>query len=170
MGMVDKLLHIIDSISEWTGKTVSFGILLLALIVGYEVAARYLFKSPTLWVHEVSVMFFGTFIIIGGAYTALKGMHVNMDLVHNALSPRIRALLDVLTFFIALPFLGVLLWVGGKSAWKSVMVLEHASTQWGPPIYPFRVMLPLGALLLLLQLVAKLIRDLRILFTKKENR
>jgi TRAP-type mannitol/chloroaromatic compound transport system permease small subunit len=97
-------------------------------------------------------------------------MHVNMDLVHNALSPRIRALVDVLTFFIAMPFLGVLLWVGGKSAWKSVMVLEHASTQWGPPIYPFRVMLPLGALLLLLQLVAKLIRDLRILFTKKENK
>lgn len=170
MGMVDKLLHIIDSISEWTGKTVSFGIFLLALIVGYEVAARYLFKSPTLWVHEVSVMFFGTFIIIGGAYTALTGMHVNMDLVHNALSPRIRALVDVLTFFIALPFLGVLLWVGGKSAWKSVMVLEHASTQWGPPIYPFRIMLPLGALLLLLQLVAKLIRDLRILFSRKETK
>jgi len=170
MGMVDKVLGLIDSISEWTGKTVSFGILLLALIVGYDVVVRYLFNSPTRWVPETSEMLFGTFIIIGGAYTALKNGHVNMDLLHKTLSLRVRTLLDVLTFFVALAFLGVLLWHGGKTALKSVMVLEHASTQWGPPIYPVRVMLPLGALLLILQLVAKFIRDLRTLFTGKENK
>ena len=168
MRIVNKFLHSIDSLSEWTGKAVSFFIFLLALIVGYEVVARYLFRSPTLWVHEISAMFFGTFIIIGGAYTALRGGHVNMDLVHKALGTRARALLDILTFSLALAFLAVLLWKGGATAWKSIKTLEHASTQWGPPIYPFRVMLPLGALLLLLQLIAKFIRDIRILISGKE--
>jgi TRAP-type mannitol/chloroaromatic compound transport system permease small subunit len=169
MGKVDKFLRVIDSLSEWTGKAVSFFIFLLALIVGYEVVVRYLFKSPTLWVHETSAMFFGTFIIIGGAYTALKGGHVNMDLIHKALGTRARALLDILTFSLALAFLSALLWKGGATAWKSVKTLEHASTQWGPPIFQFRVMLPLGALLLLLQLIAKFIRDLRTLITGKED-
>lgn len=168
MGIIDKCLHVIDAISEWTGKAVSFFIFLLALIVGYEVVARYVFKSPTLWVHEISVMLFGTFIIIGGAYTALKGGHVNMDLVHKALGTRTRALLDILTFTLTLVFLSALLWKGGGAAWKSVRTLEHASTQWAPPLYPFRVMLPLGAALLLLQSIAKLIRDFRTLITGKE--
>lgn len=168
MGIVDKFLHVIDALSEWTGKAVSFFIFLLACIVGYEVIARYLFKSPTLWVHETSAMFFGTFIIIGGAYTALSGGHVNMDLLHKALGTRTRAFVDILTFSLALAFLGALVWKGGASAWKSVKTLEHASTQWGPPIYHFRVMLPLGALLLLLQVIAKLIRDFRTLISGKE--
>ena len=92
-----------------------------------------------------------------------------MDLIHKALGTRARALLDILTFSLALAFLSALLWKGGATAWKSVKTLEHASTQWGPPIFQFRVMLPLGALLLLLQLIAKFIRDLRTLITGKED-
>jgi len=168
MRKLDKILNIIDQISEWSGKTVSFFICALALIVGYEVVARYIFKSPTLWVHETSAMMFGTFIIIGGAFTAYMGGHVNMDLVQNLLSTRIRALVNVLTFFIAFAFLSAIIWKGGVTAWKSVKMLEHASTQWGPPIYQFRVMLPLGAILLLLQLIAKLIRDIGVLISGKE--
>jgi len=166
--MLDKILSVIDAISEWSGKIVSFLILLLALLIGYEVVVRYIFKSPTLWAHELSSMIFGTFIIIGGAFTALKNSHVNMDLVHRSLRTRSRALLDLLTFFIALAFMLTLLWFGGKSAIKSVMTLEHASTQWAPPLYPFRLMLPLGAFLLILQLIAKFIRNLRTLITGRE--
>lgn len=168
MGKLDKFLRIIDLISEWTGKTVSLFIFLLALIVGYEVVSRYLFKSPTIWVHEVSAMLFGTFIIIGGAFTALKGGHVNMDLLYKSLSLRVRIFLDLLMFLVILAFLGAIIWKGGSTAWKSVKLLEHASTQWGPPIYPFKVMLPLGAILLLLQMIAKFIRDFRTLTTGKE--
>lgn len=166
--MLDKILSVIDAISEWSGKIVSALIVILALIIGYEVVVRYVFKSPTLWVHELSTMIFGTFIIIGGAFTALKDSHVNMDLVHRSLGTRSQAFLDTLTFFIALAFMLTLLWFGGKSAIKSVMTLEHASTQWAPPLYPFRLMLPLGALLLTLQLIAKFIRNLRTLIRGKE--
>jgi len=167
MGKLDKTLGFIDSLSEWTGKAVSFLLFLLTVIVGYEVVSRYVFQSPTIWVHEMSAMLFGTFIIIGGAYTAYRGGHVNMDLVYRAFSPRVRALLDMVTFLVALVFLWALLWKGGVTAWKSIKMVEHASTQWGPPIYPFRVMLPLGAFLLLLQLIAKFIRDCRTLITGK---
>ena len=168
MGTILKFLRIIDSVSDWSGRVVCYLILFLALIVGYEVVARYAFDSPTVWVNELSTMFFGTFIIMGGAYTAFKGGHVNMDVIYGSFRPRIKALIDVITIFLAFIFVGVLVWKGWEAAWRSIKLMEHASTQWGPPLYPFRIMLPLGAFLLFFQLIAKFIRDIITLATGKE--
>jgi TRAP-type mannitol/chloroaromatic compound transport system permease small subunit len=165
MEVLKRILSLIDSINEWVGKTFSFLVLILALIVGYEIVMRYGFNRPTIWVNEMSAMLFGAFTILGGAFTARYNGHVGMDVVYGQLSERGRAILDVISFFLLfLPFLGVLVWKGSTSAWYSVMILEHDSTQWGPPLYPIRIMLPLGGFLFLLQASAKLIRDLMILF------
>ena len=45
-----KILGAIDALSEWTGKAVSFLILGLALVIGYEVIMRYGLSNPTTWV------------------------------------------------------------------------------------------------------------------------
>jgi TRAP-type mannitol/chloroaromatic compound transport system permease small subunit len=165
MQTLKRILSLIDSSSEWVGKTFSYLLLILALIVGYEIVMRYVFNRPTIWVNELSVMLFGSFMILAGAFTARYNGHVGMDIVYALLSARARAVLDVISFFLLfVPLLGVLVWKGGASAWKSVMMLEHDSSQWGPPLYPIRIMLPLGALLFLLQASAKLVRDLIVLF------
>lgn len=169
MEHIFRYLRFIDLISEWSGRVVSYLIFFLALLVGYDVVVRYVFNKPTIWGYELSVMFFGTFALLGGAYTALEGGHVNMDVVYGLFPLRIKALLDVITFFIAFAFVGVLVWKGWETAWQSIKILEENSTLWGPPIYPFRTMLPLGAFLLLLQLIAKFIRDLITLITGKES-
>jgi TRAP-type mannitol/chloroaromatic compound transport system permease small subunit len=160
----EGLLGLIDRLSEAVGKGAGFLIVTLALTVCYDVVKRYVFGQPTVWAQELSAMMFGTFIILGGAYTAKDQKHVNMDILYSRFSKRGRAILDIITFFVlTLPFLGVLLWKGGEGAWRSLVALERDSSQWGPPLYPFRIMLPLGALLFLLQAAAKLFRDFRIL-------
>jgi len=170
MEKITKILRFVDSLSEWTGKAVSFFIFALAAIVGYEVVMRYVFNRPTVWVNDLSAMFFGTFIIIGGAYTLRDGGHVNMDVIYGRFSSKRKAFFDLFTFVIlTLPFLGVMLWMGWGTAWKSLITLERDSTQWGPPIYPFRLMLPLGAFLILLQALAKFVRDLMIVIKGGEE-
>ncbi|MEW6668779.1 MAG: TRAP transporter small permease subunit [Thermodesulfobacteriota bacterium] len=160
MKNLDRALSWVDSLNEWVGKAFSYLILVLALIVGYEIVMRYVFNSPTVWVNEMSAMLFGAFMIVGGAFTARYNGHVGMDIVYGMLSVRWRAVLDVFSFFILfVPLLGVLVWKGGTAAWHSVLTLEHDSSQWGPPLYPLRIMLPLGAFLFLLQASAKMIRD-----------
>lgn len=160
-----KILRSIDALSEWTGKAVSFLILGLALVIGYEVVMRYGLNRPTVWVHEFSVMLFGTAMIIGGAYALRFNGHITMDIVYGMFSERGKAILDVITYFaLTLPFILVLMWYGGERAWRSLITLEHDSTQWGPPLYPLRIMLPLGAFLLFLQSLAKLARDFVIIF------
>jgi TRAP-type mannitol/chloroaromatic compound transport system permease small subunit len=49
---------------------------------------------------------------------------------------------------------------GGSLAWESVSIWEHSNSAWGVALYPFKMMIPLGALFLLLQGLAKLIRDI----------
>ena len=163
-----KPLALIDSLSEHTGNLVAYLIPLLAVVEVYEVMARYVFDAPTIWASEFSAMLFGAFILLGGADTLRRGGHVNMDIVYSRLSVRGRALMDILTFLLFLAFIGVLLWKGWETAWRSLKLLEHDSTEWGPPLYPFKLLLPLGALLVLLQGLAKLVRDFGVLLRGDE--
>ena len=66
-------LKTIDQISEQSGKAVSFLVIFLTGVILYEIFARYLFKSPTIWAHEVAQMIYGAYVILLGAYALRKG-------------------------------------------------------------------------------------------------
>ena len=161
---MNNVLRFIDLLSQITGKITSFLIIAMSLIIGFEVVARYIFKSPTIWAHEVSAMVFGAYIILGGAYTLQTKGHVNVDVLYGAFSARWRALIDILTFWIFALFCVALVWKGGEIGLKSLHFLERSGTVWNPPVYHMKILIPVGCLLLLLQGLSKFIRDLRTLF------
>ena len=161
--IIKKVIGGIDAVNERTGKVASFLMPLLIIFETYEVISRYAFGHPTIWITELSAMIFGAFILLGGGYTLRHGAHANMDILYGLLPKRGKALLDLITFFLFLAFVGVLFWQGGQMAWRSVAMLERDSTEWAPPLYYFKMMLPIGAGLLLLQGVAKFLKDLIIL-------
>ena len=162
------LLRAIDSINEGVGKVASPLVVLMAALIGIEVVLRYCFNSPTVWAHETTQYIYGTFIILSGGYVLLHKGHVPMDLLYNRLSPRKRALVDVITAMLFFFFCVLLVWKGGVMAWKAISNLEHSRTVWSPPLYPIKAMIPIGATLLLIQGLAKFIRDLGHLITGKE--
>ncbi len=166
---MEKYLKAIDQISEKSGKAVSFLILFLVGVIIYEVVARYLFKSPTNWAHEISQMIYGAYVILLGAYVLNRGGHVNVDLLYGRFQPRTRAIIDLFTWLLFFYFCGLLLWKGGEMAWDSFVFRETDSTSFAPPLYPIKMMIPLGALLILLQGLAKFIRDLTFAVTGKEQ-
>lgn len=158
--LVKNVARGIDVVNDVMGKIVSFFIPALILFETYEVLARYLFGRPTIWINELSAMLFGACILIGGGFTLYYEGHANMDIVYGLFSKRARAIIDLITFFLFLSFIGVLFWKGWEMAWRSLISLEHDSTEWGPPIYYFKLTLPLGALLLLLQGFGKFLKNL----------
>lgn len=163
-----RLLRIMDHISNWSGKIASFLILAMIVIVGYEVVLRYVFDRPTLWAHESAQFVFGAMSIMGGAYVLYRGAHVKMDVVYSRCSPRKKAILDLITAPIFFCFAVVLLWTSGEIAWESLQELERSNSQWRPPIYPIKMLIPVAALLLLLQGIAKFVRDIFTGITGKE--
>jgi TRAP-type mannitol/chloroaromatic compound transport system permease small subunit len=155
-----RLLYIIATVNEWVGKVVSLWIIALIGIVLFEVVMRYVFNRPTIWVHETSVYIYGAMWILVGGLVLLRNRMVNMEIFYVRLSPRGRAIMDLCTFFFAFAYTAVLLWTSWNSAWDSVLWQEHSETAWRVPYYPFRLMLPIGAFLLLMQLISRFIKDL----------
>lgn len=154
------LLKAIDTTSEWTGKIVSFFIYIGIGVLVFEVLMRYAFNAPTIWAHGVSMRFFAVYYILLGAYTFYKQAHVRVDVVYNRLSLRGRAILDVATASLLFASCIALIWYGIPYTAKSFALLETDNTPFHAPMYPIKLMIPLGAFLLLLQGLAKFYRDL----------
>ncbi len=165
MPLMTRYLAYVDRISEEVGKAISWLCLAMILVLIYEVSARYLFNSPTSWAHESTTMLYGSFCIIAGAYTHRHHGHVRSEVIYNLFPTRGKALLDVLTGMLGLLVFGVFFWITANYAWDSWLMREISSkSTWGPPVYPFKAMLPLAIALMMLQSLAHLLRDLAVLF------
>jgi len=158
--MARSLLKIIDCISEWAGKCTSFLILPGIAILAWEVISRYGFNHPTMWAHGTSQRLFAAYYILGGAYVLRYRDHVNVDIIYFRFSPRVKAILDCITSVAFFAFCGVLLWQGLEFALTSLAQLEPDDTPWRAPIYPVKLMIPVGALLILIQGLANFFRNL----------
>ena len=159
MHKIERFLSFIDSINEWGGRIFCFLIIPIIGIVMLEVMLRYVFNAPTIWAHETSTMIFGAHFALGGAYTLLHRGHVNVDILYGRFPPRGQAIIDLITSTLFFLFCGLMLWKGAEFAWASILGRETSYTVWGPPLYPLKAVIPIAAFLLLLQGLAKFIRD-----------
>lgn len=158
---MEKILRIIDKVNDTIGRIASYLILLIIAIVCFEVFMRYFLNAPTTWVFELSSMTFGTYIVMAGGFTYYLDAHVRMDLLYNKMSPRRRALSDSITFIFTATFCVALIWKGYERAVFAIINSETSNTIWNPSLIPIKTILPIGAVFLFLQAIAKFIRDLR---------
>lgn len=164
--MLERILKMIDAINNGIGHILSYFLFLFFGLLLMEVFLRYFFNSPTVWANELSQMLFGAYAVLGGGYILMTGGHVNVDIVHSRLSKKQKALLDIVSSTLFFLFCGMLLVYGGSLAWDSLSRFEHSQSAWNPPLYPAKLAIPLAAVLLILQGIAKLIRDFLILLGK----
>ena len=160
MKILSRILYVVDQTSEWIGRIVAFLIVPIIILVCFDVIMRYALNMPTNWAHELSYFMFGTLWMLGGAFALKNENHVKMEVFYNRLSPRKRATLDLITAPVFFLFVVILIWKGGEFAWSSLSRLEHSNSFWGPPLYPIKMMIPLGGFLLFLQGLVKFIRDM----------
>lgn len=99
----------IDRLSLTCGEFVSYWAVIAVLVYYYEVIARYVFNSPTNWAHESMYLMFGMQYLIAGAYAMLTESHVRVDVFYAPLSPRRKAIVDLLTSVFFFIFAGTLL-------------------------------------------------------------
>jgi TRAP-type mannitol/chloroaromatic compound transport system permease small subunit len=156
---------------EWLtvriGEYVAYWAILSVFVYYYEVIARFVFNSPTNWVHESMFLMFGMQYMLCGAYAYREDQHVRVDVVYAKFSPRGKAAADLFTSIFFFIFIGTMLWTGGRFALDSINFNEHSFTEWGIEYWPVKLSIPIGAALLLLQGLARLIKDVRIV-TQRE--
>jgi len=157
---MQKLLLFVDKISTRVGQAFSFLILALTLHVSWEVYSRYVLDAPRSWAFDVMIMMYGTLFMMAGAYTLAKNSHVRGDVIYGFFTPRAQATLD-LTLYIVFFIPGViaLVWAGYTYAAESWAINEHSNiTSEGPPVYPFKTVIPVAGALVLMQGIVEIIR------------
>ena len=160
MQKLRTFLHIIDLISEWTGKIVSFLIILIIGTTVWWVLLRYIFHTSSAWNYSAATKFFFIYVILGAAYVLRHGAHANMDILHRRLSTRVRSIVDLFISILFFIFCIALLWMAIDGAVRTVPHLDFSFRLFWPLYWPTMLLAPIGVSLLLLQGLAKFIRDL----------
>ena len=157
---MQKLLLFVDKVSTFVGQTFSWLIVSLTLLISWEVYSRYALDHPHAWAFDVMIMMYGTLFMMAGAYTLAKNGHVRGDVIYGFFSPRAQAALDLtlyIVFFI--PGIVALTYAGYFYASESWAINEHSNiTSEGPPVYPFKTVIPVAGALILVQGIVEIIR------------
>lgn len=156
----------LERLSRLSGEFVCYWSVLAVFAYYYEVLARYIFNSPTNWVHESMFLMFGMMYLIAGAYAYMTDSHVRVDIFYARLSPRGKAITDLLTSVFFFIFAGTLLATGWIFMMDSVGVSEVSFTEWAIQYWPVKVTIVIGAALIALQGIAKLIADLSVVLAR----
>jgi TRAP-type mannitol/chloroaromatic compound transport system permease small subunit len=156
-----RIVRAIDKFTDTTGTWVAWLNVPLVLAVSYEVVARYAFDAPTIWSYDVTYMLYGTIFMLGAAYALHKGAHIRTDFFFEKWSIRTRGVIDSVAYIVFFfPALAVFLYVSGAEGWYSFEIGEVSEqTPWRPILWPFKMVVPLTCLLLLVQGVSESIKS-----------
>ena len=157
---MQKLLLFIDKTSTWVGHAFSWLIVSLTLLISWEVFSRYVLDHPHAWAFDVMIMMYGTLFMMAGAYTLSKNGHVRGDVLYSFFTPRTQASVDLVLYVVFfVPGVIALVWAGYNYAAESWAINEHSNiTADGPPVYPFKTVIPMAGTLLLFQGIVEIVR------------
>jgi TRAP-type mannitol/chloroaromatic compound transport system permease small subunit len=156
-----RIVRTIDRFTDFTGSLLAWLTLPLVLAVAYEVLMRYVFDSPTAWVFDITYMLYAAIFMLGAAYALHKGAHIRTDFYFEKWSIRTKGVIDAVAYIVFFfPALITLLVIGADQAWYSYSLGETSDqTPWRAILWPFKAVVPLAMLLLLVQGVSETIKS-----------
>jgi TRAP-type C4-dicarboxylate transport system permease small subunit len=155
----------VDRLNLWTARIFGYTSLALTLLVSYEVFCRYFLNSPSDWSTEVNQYLLCLISMLGGGYALLIDQHVRVDIVYRYFSPRQRSIAELATWWLVILFCLALLLYGGQSAIEALIKNKKSMSIMEYPLWLPLLMIPVGALLLLLQAVTRMVRSILTLKT-----
>ena len=156
------IVRCIDAtVGEWSGRLFCWLIVPMVAGITYEVIVRKLFSAPTDWAYELTYMLYGSHFMLGIAYALYRGGHIRTDVFYARWSPRTRGLVDA-TLYLLFFFPGMLFFLvsGGTEALQAWAIGERSdASPLRPPIYPFKAVIPIATLLVLVQGVSEFLKS-----------
>jgi TRAP-type mannitol/chloroaromatic compound transport system permease small subunit len=158
------LSGLIDALNERVGKLVYWLILAAVLVSTGNAIVRYSFNvSSNAWLEIQWYLFSAVFLFCAG-YTLLHNQHVRIDVITGHLSKRVQTWIDILgTLFFLLPMAIAIMWMSWPVFVDAYQSDEVSANAGGLPVWPGRLMLPVGFLLLVLQGLSELIKRIAFL-------
>jgi TRAP-type mannitol/chloroaromatic compound transport system permease small subunit len=157
---MNRALLIIDALSTFVGKAFAWMILAMTFAISYEVFCRYALGAPTEWAFDVSYMLYGTLFMMAGAYTLSRNGHVRGDFLYRNWPARRQAKTDLVLYLLFyFPGILALIYSGWEYFKLSYLLNEHSSASPnGPIVWPFKAVIPITGVLMLLQGIVETLR------------
>ena len=180
MKLMRAYIAVVDRMNYGVGRVIMFGIFAMMAVLLWSTISKF-GDQPSLWTLEVAQFAMIAYFFLGGPYAIQMGSHVRMDLFYDQWSARRKAATDAVTVLCLLAYLAVLLWGGLSSTAyslgyfgsepvgffidlasgeKSVGTLERSRTIWRPYLWPIKTIMCLGIVLMLLQALSELFKDI----------
>jgi TRAP-type mannitol/chloroaromatic compound transport system permease small subunit len=159
---METIIRGIDTLNEKVGLYSSLLMPPLVAVVIYEVFVRYVFRAPTSWGFELTTFLYGINYMLALGDAMRTNTHVSIDIFESRLAAKNRVILRIITSVcMFIPAMGFMAFGSIKYAFTSWMIWEHASSSWGPAIYPYKTFMAVGFVLFFLAGIAKLLQDIR---------
>jgi TRAP-type mannitol/chloroaromatic compound transport system permease small subunit len=156
-----RTVRVIDWFTDTTGSWIAWLNLPLVLAVAWEVLARYFFHAPTIWSFDVTYMLYGTIFMLGAAFALLKGAHIRTDFFFERWSIRTKGMIDSVSYLVFFfPSIFVFLIVSWNEGWYAFQIGETSEqTPWRPILWPYKTVVPVTCVLLLIQGISETIKS-----------
>lgn len=156
---LSKYVRVVDAMNYRLGRVMMYFIFVMIGILLWSSISKTFFL-PSLWTLELAQFSMMAYFLLGGPYALQMGANVRMDLIYGGWSVQKKAWMDCFTVVFLLIYLGVLLYGGIDSLLYSFEYKERSPSAWRPYMWPIKTVMCLGALLMLMQAVAELIKDI----------
>ena len=163
VGSLERYVAWVDALNRRIGRVAMYGIFVMMVILLWSSVSKTVF-TPSLWTLEMAQFAMVAYYILGGPYSIQMGSNVRMDLLYGGWSRRRKAAVDSVTVLFLLFYLGVLLWGGVDSTLYAFQYGgERSPTAWRPYLWPIKVVMCVGVVVMILQALSELAKDVLLL-------
>ena len=159
MSFLLSLSRFIDGLNEKIGHGISWALLLAVIICTGNAVIRYLFNMSSNGWLEIQWYLFAAIFLLATSYTLRRNEHVRIDVIVSHFSKRTQVWIDLIGFIVFLmPATLLILYYGTPYAWISIQNQEVSSNAGGLIVWPVKLLIPVGFVLLALQGISEIIK------------
>lgn len=156
---IKSYVRVVDKVNHRIGRWTMLVIFVMVGVLFYSAISKTFF-NPSLWTYEFAQFLMVGYFLIGGAYSLQTDSHVRMDLLYGSWKPRTKNGWDAATSLVMIAYLVMLMYGAISSTYYAIEYGERSYSIWRPYMWPIKVVMCIGILLMILQAIAQFFKDL----------
>jgi len=165
--IIQSYVNFIDMICEKVGRFVMYWVFFMMFLLILSFVTRNIINFPLMWIIEMAQFTITAYYLLGGGYSMITDDHVRMDLFYGKLSDKGKAKMDAFTSIFLIFYLVILFYGSISSLEYTIQTKQRLFTAWAPYVWPIKSLMLFGILLMLLQAISMLFKNLAKVKNKK---
>ena len=157
---LDALAEKVERVVQLLGHFFAWASVLLMVNILVQVVMRYLFSRDMIALGELQWHFYAVMVMMSISFAQKENAHVRVDLFHRRFSARTKRIIEIVgILFFFVPLFVVVFWYGLEFTQDSFRISEMSPSPGGLPWrWAIKAFIPIGAVALLLNSLARVIR------------